>query len=47
MLFKPYATKSSKGFLRRKYSKDLTKFRAINGAGGDGGIEAVQVDYGF
>ena len=27
-------------YLRRKYKTDLVKFRVINGAGGDGGIEA-------
>src|SRR3569833_2806318 len=27
-------------YLRRKYGDDLVKFRVINGAGGDGGIEA-------
>ncbi len=27
-------------FLKRNYSNDLIKFRVINGAGGDGGIEA-------
>jgi hypothetical protein len=27
-------------YLKRSYTKDLIKFRVINGAGGDGGIEA-------
>jgi hypothetical protein len=27
-------------YLKRTYNKELTKFRVINGAGGDGGIEA-------
>lgn len=27
-------------YLRRNYPSDLTKFRVVNGAGGDGGIEA-------
>lgn len=27
-------------YLRRTYKDDLVKFRVINGAGGDGGIEA-------
>lgn len=38
--FETLCTQIFERFLRRKYGKDLTKFRVINGAGGDGGIEA-------
>jgi hypothetical protein len=38
--FETFCTQLFERYLRRKYGSDLIKFRVINGAGGDGGIEA-------
>ncbi len=38
--FETFCTQLFERSLRRKYGNDLIKFRVINGAGGDGGIEA-------
>jgi hypothetical protein len=38
--FETFCTQIFERHLRRKYGTDLVKFRVINGAGGDGGIEA-------
>lgn len=38
--FETLCTQIFEGFLRRRHNSDLIKFRVINGAGGDGGIEA-------
>ncbi|MBU2900624.1 hypothetical protein [Maribacter dokdonensis] len=38
--FETFCTQLFERYLRREYSSDLVKFRVINGAGGDGGIEA-------
>jgi hypothetical protein len=38
--FETFCTQLFERHLRRKYGTDLVKFRVINGAGGDGGIEA-------
>ncbi|WP_273276811.1 hypothetical protein [Maribacter polysiphoniae] len=38
--FETLCTHLFERYLRRKYSSDLVKFRVVNGAGGDGGIEA-------
>jgi len=38
--FETFCTQLFERHLRRKYGSDLIKFRVVNGAGGDGGIEA-------
>ena len=38
--FETFCTQLFERYLRRKYGSDLVKFRVVNGAGGDGGIEA-------
>ncbi len=38
--FETFCTQLFERYLRRKYGSKLIKFRVINGAGGDGGIEA-------
>ncbi len=38
--FETFCTQLFERYLRRKYNNDLIKFRVVNGAGGDGGIEA-------
>jgi hypothetical protein len=38
--FETFCTQLFERYLRRKYSSNLVKFRVVNGAGGDGGIEA-------
>lgn len=38
--FETFCTQLFERYLRRKYDSDLVKFRVVNGAGGDGGIEA-------
>lgn len=38
--FETFCTQLFERYLRRKYSNNLIKFRVVNGAGGDGGIEA-------
>jgi len=38
--FETFCTQLFERYLRRKYSDTLVKFRVVNGAGGDGGIEA-------
>lgn len=38
--FETLCTQLFERYLRRKYSNNLVKFRVVNGAGGDGGIEA-------
>jgi hypothetical protein len=38
--FETFCTQLFERYLRRKYGSDLIKFRVVNGAGGDGGIEA-------
>lgn len=38
--FETLCTQLFERFLRRKYGTDLVKFRVVNGAGGDGGVEA-------
>lgn len=38
--FETLCTQIFERFLRRRHNNDLVKFRVINGAGGDGGIEA-------
>lgn len=38
--FETFCTQLFEQYLRRKYDSDLIKFRVVNGAGGDGGIEA-------
>lgn len=38
--FETFCTQLFERFLRRKYGSNLVKFRVVNGAGGDGGIEA-------
>ena len=38
--FETFCTQLFERYLRRKYVHDLVKFRVVNGAGGDGGIEA-------
>jgi hypothetical protein len=40
--FEAFCTQLFERYLRRKYGSDLVKFRVINGAGGDGGIEAYR-----
>ncbi|NLU94906.1 hypothetical protein [Chitinophaga sp. Ak27] len=37
--FETFCTQLFERHLRRKYGSDLAKFRVVNGAGGDGGIE--------
>jgi len=38
--FETFCTQLFERYLRRKYGCNLVKFRVVNGAGGDGGIEA-------
>lgn len=38
--FESFCTQLFERYLRRKYGSNLVKFRVVNGAGGDGGIEA-------
>jgi len=38
--FETLCTQLFERFLRREYGKQIVKFQVINGAGGDGGIEA-------
>lgn len=38
--FETFCTQLFERYLRRKYKSKLIKFRVVNGAGGDGGIEA-------
>ncbi len=38
--FETFCTQLFERYLRRRYGSDLAKFRVVNGAGGDGGIEA-------
>jgi hypothetical protein len=38
--FETFCTQLFERYLKRKYGSDLVKFRVVNGAGGDGGIEA-------
>lgn len=38
--FETFCTQLFERYLRRKYGSNLIKFRVVNGAGGDGGIEA-------
>jgi hypothetical protein len=38
--FETFCTQLFERYLRRKYGSTLVKFRVVNGAGGDGGIEA-------
>ncbi|WP_339870241.1 hypothetical protein [uncultured Algoriphagus sp.] len=38
--FETFCTQLFERYLRRKYGSNLVKFRVVNGAGGDGGIEA-------
>jgi len=38
--FETFCTQLFERYLRRKYENKLVKFRVVNGAGGDGGIEA-------
>lgn len=38
--FETFCTQLFERYLRRKYRSNLVKFRVVNGAGGDGGIEA-------
>jgi hemerythrin-like domain-containing protein len=38
--FETFCTQLFERYLRRKYGSDIVKFRVVNGAGGDGGIEA-------
>ena len=38
--FETFCTQLFERYLRRKYGSSLIKFRVVNGAGGDGGIEA-------
>jgi hypothetical protein len=38
--FETFCTQLFERYLRRKYGSKLIKFRVVNGAGGDGGIEA-------
>jgi hypothetical protein len=38
--FETFCTQLFERHLRRKYGSNLIKFRVVNGAGGDGGIEA-------
>ncbi|MBC9909140.1 hypothetical protein [Chitinophaga varians] len=43
--FEILCSKLYHNYLKRQYGKQLTKFRVINGAGGDGGVEAyAQLD---